>query len=443
MAQDAIINPFGNNLLVFNTDFVARNFEWDASSTKGLAYLSEKKVDARKEYDEIAPQMASAKQRTKAKEKAQNKAEKDLSEFKTRVARNIREIASSSIYTQSYDAKKIQGQFAKATFGAEQKLTDDELQKYQVVLIQREPLPTLAFSASLPKGLTDWFTHSQSLLTQSVSMIALEEFEAHSDALRWVEEGLHYHESHGVSDCLLCGNLFSEDRRAKLRALFDKSWAEALKALEDAVNRGQEHQQNLRELYRTIPSETEVSAEERNSFSQRRTSMEAAIKQLGMRVGELLKGLETRAANPTKEVVVAGELSSFNLEDWLTQYAVIEEALAVIVKAHNDAFNNFSAMQKDAFNKIEAHVLASNQGGWNSLQKAIGDTKSEHNAAAEEEEKLTNRQRELRNDLQDHGVGADKMNQLICAYLGHKELRLVAEDGGTESSVRADDLRQN
>ena len=51
VTQDLVSNPFGNSLLVFNTDFVSRNFEWDASTTKGIAYLSEKKVDARKEYD--------------------------------------------------------------------------------------------------------------------------------------------------------------------------------------------------------------------------------------------------------------------------------------------------------------------------------------------------------------------------------------------------------
>jgi wobble nucleotide-excising tRNase len=220
VTQDPIINPFGNNLLVFNTDFVSRNFEWDASSTKGIAYLSEKKVDARKEFDDIAPKLSTAKQETKTKEKAKTKADKDLSDFKTRVARNVREVASSSTYTQSYDARKIQGHYSKESFGTEKKLSEEDLKKSQGVLTQREPLPTLAFSPSLPDGLSDWFRAGQSLLTQSVSGIALKEFEAHSDALRWVEEGLHYHDEHSMTGCLLCGNPFSEDRRAQLRASY-------------------------------------------------------------------------------------------------------------------------------------------------------------------------------------------------------------------------------
>lgn len=430
VTQEPLSNPFGNNLLVFNTDFVSRNFEWDASSTKGIAYLSEKKVDARREFDEIGPKLAGARQQTKTKEKAKTKADKDLSDFKTRVARNIREVASSSTYTQSYDARKIQGHYSKASFGAEMKLSEEGLKKNQEILAQREPLPTLSFAPSLPAGLVDWFKAGQDLLTRSISGIALKEFEAHSDALRWVEEGLHYHDEHSVTDCLLCGNPFSEERRAQLKVLFDKSWTESLRALEDAVTRGQEYQQALRELYRSIPKEAEVTVEERDTFTKNRTLMEAAIKRLGVCVGELLKGLEARAANPTKEVSVTRELADFDLEEWLADYVVVEAALADTIKKHNDAFASFATMQKGAFTKIEAHVLATNQVEWNRLQKSVQDAETELSTARTDEKGLSDRQLELRNDLQDHGVGADKMNELIWAYLGHKELRLVAEAGG-------------
>ena len=430
VTQDPISNPFGSNLLVFNTDFVSRNFEWDASSTKGIAYLSEKKVDARKEFDEIAPKLSAAKQQTKTKEKAKTKADKDLADLKTRVARNVREVAASSSYTQSYDARKIQGHYSKASFGAEKKLSEADLKINQGLLAQREPLPTLSFSPSLPAGLIDWFKVGQALLTQSVSGIASKEFEAHSDALRWVEKGLHYHDENSVNDCLLCGNTFSEERRAQLRSMFDRSWTEALRTLEDAVRHGDEQQQALRGLYRSAPKEAEVTAEEREAFTQNRMLFEVAIKQLGVCVGELLKGLEVKAANPTKEVVVTADLADFDLEKWLAEYENIEAALTATVKNHNDAFTSFAAMQKDAFTKIEAHVLATNQGNWNRLQKGVQGAEIELETAQTDEQGLAVRQLELRSDLQDHGVGADKMNELIWAYLGHKELRLIAEAGG-------------
>ncbi|KZB50779.1 AAA family ATPase [Thalassospira xiamenensis] len=429
VSQDLTSTPFGNNLLVFNTDFVSRNFEWDTSSTTGIAYISEKKIDARKEYDLILPKISAATQQFKEKQKEKTKSDKDLADFKTRVARNIREIAASSIYTQSYDARKINSHYSKS-FGAEKKLSEIDLEKYQKVLTQREPLPKLDFSPTLPTGLVDWFKVGQSLLTQSISAIILDEFEAHSAALRWVEEGLNYHDQHSVSDCLLCGNPFHEDRRVLLRSMFDKTWTEALETLKDAVNLGQKHQESLRELYRSIPKASEVTIEEREAFTTNRASMEEYIIKLGQRLGELLKGLEAREANPTQEAFVAEELVKFDLDQWLTEYAVIASALTQTVTKHNNAFEQFTATQKDAFSKIEEHVLATNQNEWTSLNKAIKDAEDAQVAAQEEAKDLSKRALELKNDLHDHGIGADRMNELIWSYLGHKELRLASEDGG-------------
>ncbi len=428
--QKPISNLFGKNLLVFNSDFVSRNFEWDSSSTNGIAYLSEKKVEARREFDELTPKVAASQQATKAKKGKKGEAERAFSSFKTKVARSIREVASSSAYTQSYDARKIQGHYSKASFGPEKVLSHEDLKKNQALLSQRDPLPLLSFSPILPDGLADWFRTSLGLLSQQISTIAQSEFEENSDALRWVEEGLHYHEGQGLSNCLLCGSAFSRERRDQLKELFDKSWTEALRTLEQAKDKGREHQVNLRELYSSIPKETEISADERSEFASQKVAAENAITQLGLSVGELLKGLEVRVANPTKEVSTSGKLNSFDMDDWLRGYEEIQQALSGVVTRHNEAFRTFSTLQGDAFSAIEGHVLATNQSEWNDLLKAVDDTKAELQEAQETERTLSNRQLALQNDLQDHGVGADKMNELIWAYLGHKELRLVAEEGG-------------
>lgn len=430
VTQDLASNPFGNNLLVFNTDFISRNFKWDASSADGIAYLSEKKVDARKEFDEIIPKLQIAKLKTKEKERAKKKAENALKEFKTQVARNIREVASSRTYTQSYDARKIQDHYSNSTFDPEKKLSDEDLKKKQGVLSQLEPLPELSYSPSLPAGFSEWFQAAQRLLKQSISILAMEEFEAHSDALRWVEKGLRYHEERNLSDCLLCGNPFPEERRAQLRHLFDESWGAALNALQVSFLRGQKYQQNLKENYHSIPNDAEVTAAERRTFSKNSAAIKNAVNQIELPIAELLKGLKARVANPTKVVVADDALASFNLDDWLKNYTAIEKVVVMAVTNHNKAFTNFSSMQKNAFEQIEAHVLATNQSKWDMLLKAIFDAETEHEEAQMEEVALSDRELKLRNELQDYGVGADRMNECIWAYLGHKEFSLVAEDGG-------------
>lgn len=428
--EGSLANPLENNLLVFNTDFVARNFQWDTSSTKGIVYLSEKKVDAKKEFDENAPKLVSASQNTTEAIRASDKAVKAISDFKTRVARNIREVVSSSAYTQSYDARKIQKHYTETVFSAEMQLSRPELDRNQSLLAQHEPLPELSFQLKMPDGLFDWFRYSQELLQKSLSGIATSEFEAHTDALRWVEEGLHYHEAHELEDCLFCGNSLLGDRRAQLKSLFDKSWTDALNALQNSISKGRDFQRDLREIYAAIPKDSEVMIDERQAYAEDRKSLEIALKDIGVCTGELLNGLEAKATNPTKEVVVTGQIIDFDLDNWIDGYALIEQVISAALKKHNDAFKSFSKLQNDAFSKIEAHVLSTNQKEWTRLHKSADNAMSAHEQAKRGEKKIADRQMELRNDLQDHGIGADKLNELIWAYLGHKELRLVAEEGG-------------
>lgn len=428
--NDPISNPFGNNLLVFNTDFVSRNFQWDASSTKGIAYISEKKVDAKKELDEIVPIFLAAQQTTKAKERTKSTFDREIAEFKTRVARYIREVAASSTYTQSYDARKIQGHYSRTSFGTEKKLSEDKLKEYQQILAQREPLPIIAFSPSLPQGLADWFRLGRSLLTATVPNIAQKQFEVHLDALKWVEDGLNYHDAHSVTNCLLCGNQFSEERRIQLRNLFNKSWTEVFEKIKDAWLHGNMLKDDLKELRRKIPTEYEISTQERELFIKTKTDLEASISYFIDCVRSLVSGLEARHDKPTREIQLPDDLETFSLDERLTKYETIETLFTTIINRHNSVFANFATIQNDAFNKIEAHVLATNQSGWNLLQKQLLDTEAELAIAITKEKELSVRQTALRSALQDLNVGADKMNELVWAYLGHKELRLVAEDGG-------------
>ena len=62
-----------------------------------------------------------------------------------------------------------------------------------------------------------------------------------------LEEGLHYHEAHELEDCLFCGNSLLGDRRAQLKSLFDKSWTDALNALQNSISKGRDFQRDLRE----------------------------------------------------------------------------------------------------------------------------------------------------------------------------------------------------
>jgi wobble nucleotide-excising tRNase len=421
---------FGNNLLIFNTDFVSRNFQWDSSTTNGIAYLSEKKVGAKKEFDENVAKVVAAQLRNVASKKAKAKADTAVSDFKTKVARNVREVASSATYTQSYDARKIQSHYAAKKFPPDMQLSDEDLKINQAILGLKEPLPKLPFEVELDDGLVEWFQSGQELLLSSISSKAMKEFETHTSVLRWVQDGLNYHESHELKDCLLCGNIFSDDRRGELRSIFDQSWTDAIDALSEAVEQGTLSQETLREYYRSIPKESDVFSEQRQAFAEVRRKLVAVITQLGTCIGELITALRSKLANPTSKILGEGELENFNLNLWVSEFSQISVAVTNIINVHNEASSSFATLQSVAFSKIENHILATNQIEWDELLLEEKTAADEKEKAHSEEHNLKEKQLALQNELHDHGVGADKLNSLIWAYLGHTDLGLQAEDGG-------------
>lgn len=434
ISSENITNPFGKNLLVFNTDFVTRNFQWDDSTTAGIVYLSEKKIDALKEYRQIVDDLSATKKKIKTAEAAKVRSEKNVAEFKTRIARTIREIASSSRYTQSYDARKIQQNYTRETFSSERKLSAEALAIAQEKLTQREPLPKIEVTANLPEGLDSWFAEARELVTRPVSDTVFNGFADHTGMLRWVEEGLVYHDNHDVENCLLCGNYFSSDRRESLRKLFDVSWKKFVSDLVEHVKKGHMFRESLRDLYRKIPRSTEVAPEERERFDEVRAHLESAITQIGVLTTDLIKALEERVANPVKEVVVGVDCQKFEYNSFFSEYTVHEKTFTSCICAHNSAFESFSISQQKAFKDIEAHVLAGNQDEWNRLIRLDENSERDRASALGEERSLLQKEVELRNSLEDHGVGAERMNQLIWAYLGHKEISLSVEGSGYKIS---------
>ncbi|UOR15267.1 AAA family ATPase [Qipengyuania aquimaris] len=431
-------NPLGKNLLVFNTDYVRHAFSWDESSSEGIVYLSEAKAEAHGEFKLVGGKLESARMNLSRVRAEHGVADDALAKFKTRVARNVREIAASSGYTQSYDARKIQNRYSAKTYGTDLKLDEEEFKRDQQLLAERQPAPELDFSPTLPPGIVEWFRASQEAAKQDFSELVANEFEQHSAALLWIEQGLQYHEKNSLENCLLCGNEFTEERRASLKSVFDDSWRAAVRSIEESVQEGTAHQNALRELYRSIPSETAVSPSVRSDYRVKRHAMESILKDFGVRASELLELLDAKLADPTKEQVLPDALANFNLDVWTLDFSRIEGEVGSIIQEHNEASGRFNRVQIEAFSRIEAHVLASNQEEWSQLNKMASELEGAVAKANNSVRALSARYESLSNVLRDHGVGADKLNELIWAYLGHKEFRLVADENGGYKIKRRD-----
>lgn len=303
------------------------------------------------------------------------------------------------------------------------------LKENQKFLAQNEPDPSINVALALPEGIVDWFKDGLSLLKHSIVGNVLEEFQAHRTALRWVEEGYDYHESHSLTDCLLCGSQISSDRMKLLKTFFDKTWKDTVKQVEDAVGRGQTLKEGLEEYYRSLPKEANFAVELRSQVGSVREATQASIEKIGVFSKELLKCLRERVANPAEETPIPADLKYFDFSAWWENHKEVEKSLLNLISAHNDIIMRFAAVQKDAFKRIEEHILASHQAEWNRLSNALKQAGTEKDSNVALEARLTEELLKLRNALEDHGIGAERLNDLIHSYLGHTEIRLISVSG--------------
>lgn len=435
--SSSLKNPFGNNLLVFNSDFVRRNLRWDEGNADGIAYISEEKIDAHNEFKQIKPQLEHA---TEALEEAKKRAiEADglLKKLSTDVARNVREIASQSGYTQAYDARKIKRRFADANYPEALILSDTDFKKNQAILEEREPLPSLNYNPRLPDGIVEWFTRASVLASESISQASAKAAEFHPNVLRWIETGLHLHDDHGVKDCLLCGNFFSTDRREHLRQIFDESWNIAISNVRAAIADGEKFQRDLRELYRSVPREDDLAAGVRSDWIELRSALLKKLENFGKSVREILELLKARDAYPTKEQGLPDSLSKAEIDQRTSELSAIADKAVLLIKSHNAVSLAFENSQKEAFERIETHALANHQERWDELKSKLHKAESDVQRFAVEEKRLRERHADLWNLLHDQGIGADRLNKLVWQYLGHDDIRLVSEKVGY-SIVRRD-----
>jgi len=226
ISSKSFTKPLGNNLLVFNSDFVSRNFKWDESRANPIFYLSEENISKKEEYDTAKTALDAALAANQTAKKANDKAIKGHKDTKTKIARRVRDLALSGSYSQAYDAKKIDKGYAERDYTDADILEEEEaLSEKQALLNQSEPLPKIDVLANVEFNLAEWTKALNTLLKMTVSSAVVEQFEEHAEALNWIGHGLDYHGKHELKDCLFCGNEFSADRKSLLESLFNSGLA--------------------------------------------------------------------------------------------------------------------------------------------------------------------------------------------------------------------------
>ncbi len=437
VSSKTLTNPFAGSLLVFNQDFIERNFQWDDSKAEGIAYISELSVSKKAEYDAALKTYSDSEVSLDLAKKEKSAADKAHKDFKTIVSRRVRELAPSKRYTQSYNAKNIDLEYAKREFTADDIISEEELGIRQKLLVQDEALPLLKDFPNIDIDIKKWVSDVFEILGMTPGSVLSKEFQTHSEALTWVHEGLKYHKKHNLETCLFCGSLFTEDRKNELEGNFDSAWDTFVSQLNQANDQCIQYIQQFRVMYQAIPKEPEIQAAEQKALKVLRPVLITSITSLGQFLNSVSELLQKKLTNPSVNLPLPDSVGKFDVINWMDDCTLESANLKGIISKHNKAHEDFSTQQNTAFEVIKNHVLSSEREKNSEVKTALIEAAKADKLAQESFSTARQTRDKLNNELSNHGIGAKKLNDLLAMYLGHRDIQLNSLDIGYQL-VRAD-----
>ncbi|ABD89753.1 conserved hypothetical protein [Rhodopseudomonas palustris BisB18] len=427
------LNALNSRLAVFNEDFIDLNLQWSAGKARPVFYIGKEQAEAAANLKRTEAAIPAATERKAGAEKLVRAGEQQVATFKREVARKIsQEIRPAN---RKYEAPQLTSDYAALDLDAGATLNDTQLAAQRELCRRDEAMPELANVDFDTAPANVALQTAIRLLQETPSLTIIPELETHSEMLRWVQEGVDYHENHGLNECLLCGGILSSERKDLLASALDEGFEKFQEALDLAKEKLEAERERYQKIALSISSSRDVVADRREEYDQAAGRVKEELADSIAKVLEpAIAAIDAKLARPTlKPDAKAMTWGDSRLTD--EAFARIESwggVLNLNIARHNEACASFSQRQEDARLALRRHHLAENHQEYASVGEAVASAENELKAATSELQALQAEARDLSVRVKEHGQAAAKINRLIEAYLGHKELSIVSVDKGYE-----------
>lgn len=399
---------------VFNTDFVRENLSFLDGSAAPILVLGAEDIAKQEtlkikkaERDSLG---ASIDTNTRTKT---TKAE-DIEKALTRYARDYIKTPLSEV---NYDKRRFEPNVIHCKSDPTQHLLDDAaLAECLRVYRSTDKKAALSPKTLSLSSLSSLKTRATSLLTRIVTANTPIPRLTESPAVeKWVNDGRPLHS--GKNTCEFCGQILPSDLMTHLTGHFSADY------------------ENLMTELKTVGNAIEAAREEDISLDHKSALYtELAIRYASEEatIGELVKTRQS-ALKSLAEAVTAKQTKAFtavecpSIADPASQLGAAIERLNKIIDEHNERTSAFDKKRKDAFEKLEMHYASTfvRDEKYDVAVQQIADLKKTIEEQSKSLGVLDVEIRKLEEELSEAAKGAERINELLAAYFGKKDLRIV------------------
>jgi len=452
------------DIRVYNRDYISENLKLlidDHGKIQPFAILGESNVAIEKEIAEKEKKLGSETDETglkfelKNKQDAYVKKKSEKESAQSALDGKLRTKANQSIKTNpmyndvNYTITKIKADIEKIIRN-KIKLLDEEEIESQKKLLKEESKDNIPSIPKYNASFNSIYQKAEKLISKEIKPTkSIQELLSDQLLQEWVRDGIKHHKKKRTT-CAFCGAVLPEDLWDKLDAHFSEEseiLREDLKSLVAAINTEKESATKIT----TISEEQLYSSYQSNLIPQNLTLRKEIRKYLDS-LDSLIADVEDKGKNifQTKTIVQLIDNSSA-INDCLVE-------INKLISEHNEKSTSLIDDQKKAredlrLNEVGLFIRDTNY---------IGELEKINILAVDEVAKLEDAQKtsdkikelqkviaELKTKMKDESQGAEKVNEYLNHYFGHKGLRLAAVKGEDDESgvsfkiLRGDEEAQN
>lgn len=401
------------NLRVFNSDYIAKNVNFDESSVNPVLIVGERNIDLEKELIELEAAIPAKEQERENNSKSANDKEKEKNDRLTAVGRNVTEL--NVLGRSTFNAASVKSMLSDVT--VEHKLTPEQLSAFidtaKATAIASAPKAII----SVP-NMTTVFTEIEDILSTSVTQITIAELDADKKLREWVEDGIERNEGH--TTCQFCQNPINPARLEELNRYFSKAYKDLSQRIESAIATVK-----AKSLTSSIPKTSQLYPDLQTGFDELRNEIEPLNKSFDAVKLSLIYLLTDKKEH-------MAEVVPFCASDYpLPDATELLEKFNTPIEANNERASNHSTEQRQAIEAIKRHYVYQETQNYDHLQAAI-DIRTFRDAAKSSQDDINamnTRIAVIKADLNNTKQGAQSLNENLRQYFGKTDIEIKPIDG--------------
>ncbi|WP_029002478.1 AAA family ATPase [Azorhizobium doebereinerae] len=415
-------------VLVFNADYVERNFQWAQGRANPVFFIGADQAEAAAELSAAEARIPSITSRKSKAEGSLTAAEKAFTAYKRTTAKTV--ASRLHLGNRKYEAPALVKDHDAWAGLRDTTLTDEQLAVQEDICKLDTPPPAIAPLTFDAQTVKKAFEFIRSMCEQSFSTTALAEAQQHPDMLIWLKEGFEFHKNESLDVCLMCGSPFPDERLRLLASALDDRIDEFMSRLQKAGARLEEVLGELTGLDHAAPQDDDLVAMLREDYKARRGKFAEAVRTARAHLEPLKPLVEEKLKKPASPVDV-GRLPSLDVVVQVAGSLASEIAnVNGVIGDHNQKVEAFSAVKSGAEELIRKHFVAKLKGDFDASANAVTKAITARDAAQKELEDIGKKAEELRRRIRTHGPAATAINSLVASYLGHQELTIQPLETG-------------